>query len=355
MINIKELKKYCNPSYLTIRNDKLIINNKRLARLSKDRIKKIEKDFGIPVVYSRSYEDISQRMGRYISKHRIISPKDKIIVGLSGGKDSLALLHLLEPYRRRFGIDIYAITIDLNINNIRPWSEDNKNTELIKKHCENLNIPHKIISFDKDVVKMSKILSENTDAKGIEYSPCFSCSVVRRYILTNFAMELMKLSETDISNINKPNNLNKLNKLNKLNNTAKIHKKTKICLGHTLEDNSDTILANILKGDVIKTLEPLKEFDEAVFDFREFKLKLQKSTIIRPLLNVSEKDIVKALNECDINYYRDKDECPYSRDRGDSIRRKSHEILDYLEKDVGNIREMVVSSILKSMDYYKTV
>ena len=329
MIDKKELKKYCNPSYLTIRDDKLIINNKRLARLSRDKIKKIEEDFRIPVVYSRSYEDISQKMGRYISKHKIISPRDKIIVGLSGGKDSLALLHLLEPYRRRYGIEIYAITIDLNISNIRPWSADNKNMDVIKKHCESLNIPHKIIGFDKDVVQMSKILSENT--KGIEYSPCFSCSVVRRHILTNFAMELLENEDT--------------------NNNGDISK-IKICLGHTLEDNSDTILANILKGDVIKTLEPLKNFDEAVFDFKEFKLKLQKSTIIRPLLSVSEKDIVKALNECNVDYYKDKDECPYSRNKGDSIRKKSHEVLDYLEKDVENIREMIVSSILKSMEFY---
>ncbi|AEH06481.1 tRNA lysidine(34) synthetase [Methanothermococcus okinawensis] len=327
MINIKELKKYCNPSYLTIRNDKIIINNKRLARLSKTKIKKIEEEFGIPVIYSRSYENISQKMGRHISKYKIINPKDKIIVGLSGGKDSLALLHLLEPYRRRYGIEIYAITIDLNINGIRPWSSDNKNMASIKKHCENLNIPHKIIGFDKDVVEMSKILSENT--KGIEYSPCFSCSVVRRYILTNFAMKLLEVNTNNID-------------INKI----------KICLGHTLEDNSDTILANILKGDVIKTLEPLKNFEEAVFDFKEFKLKLQKSTIIRPLLSVSEKEIIKALNECSISYYRDKDECPYSRDKGDSIRKKSHEILDYLEKDVKNVREMVVSSILKSMEFY---
>ncbi|WP_292460495.1 tRNA 2-thiocytidine biosynthesis TtcA family protein [Methanothermococcus sp.] len=333
MIDIKELKKYCNPSYLTIRNDKLIINNKRLARLSKDKIKKIEKEFGIPVVYSRSYEDISQKMGRYISKHKIISPRDKIIVGLSGGKDSLALLHLLEPYRRRYGIEIYAITIDLNISNIRPWSSDNKNMDVIKKHCENLNIPNKIISFDKDVVQMSKILSENT--KGIEYSPCFSCSIVRRYILTNFAMELLENENANNKNINN-------------NDISKI----KICLGHTLEDNSDTILANILKGDVIKTLEPLKKFDETVFDFKEFKLKLQKSTIIRPLLSVSEKDIVKALNECNVGYYKDKDECPYSRNKGDSIRKKSHEVLNYLEKDVENIREMVVSSISKSIEFY---
>ncbi|BAP61694.1 hypothetical protein MMKA1_15770 [Methanococcus maripaludis KA1] len=129
MIDLKELKKYCNPSYLTIRNDKIIVGNKGLARLSKEKMRKIENDFGIPVVYSRVFEEISERMGRFVSKNNIISPKDKILVGLSGGKDSLALLHLLEPYRRKYGVQIYAVTVDLNINGIRPWTESNKNVE----------------------------------------------------------------------------------------------------------------------------------------------------------------------------------------------------------------------------------
>ncbi|MDK2789838.1 MAG: hypothetical protein PWP15_345 [Methanothermococcus sp.] len=323
MINIKELKKYCNPSYLTIRNDKIIVCNKGLARLSKEKMKKIEEDFGIPVVYSRNYEEISQKMGRYISKHNIIGPRDKIIVGLSGGKDSLSLLHLLEPYRRKFGIELYAVTVDLNIQNNRPWSESNKNMDIIKKHCESLNIPHEIIGFDKDVVEMSKILSENT--KGIEYSPCFSCSIVRRHVLTNYAEQLIE-NDNDV---------------------------VKIAFGHTLEDNSDTVMANIFKGDIIKALEPIKNFEETIVDFKDFKLSLRASTIIRPLLSVPEEKIKRALIECGVEFYKDKDECPFSRHRGDSIRRKAHETLSLLEKDVSNIREMVVSSILKTVELYK--
>jgi len=324
-IDIKELKKYCNPSYLTIRKDRIIANSRRLAGLSKAKKEKIERKFKIPVIYSKSYELISQKMGRYVSKHGIITPKDRLVVGLSGGKDSLALLHLLESYRRRFGVEIYAVTVDVNVGGIRPWHPENSNVKKIAEHCEALNIPYRIISFHEDVVKMSQSLSDNST--GIVYSPCFSCSIVRRYVLTNFAMELVK--EGGVK-----------------------RDKIKICLGHTLEDNSDTVLANIFKGDIIRVLEPIKDFEEAIFDFKEFKLKLQRCTIARPLLSVSEKDILKALNECGIQYYRDKEICPYSRDRGDSIRKRCHEILENLEKDVKNIREMVVSSVLKSIEYY---
>ena len=324
-LNIKELKKYCNPSYITIRKDKLIVNNRRLAKLSRQKINQIEKDFNIPVVISKSYEEVSQKMGRYISKKGIISPKDAIIVGLSGGKDSLLLLHLLESYRRKFGISIYAITVDLNIDGTRPWKNNSKGVKLIKNHCDNLQIPHKVISFDDNIVELSNILSQNT--KGMEYSPCFSCSVIRRHVLTKYAHDLMN-----------NNNLLKL---------------PKICFGHTLDDNSDTVLANIFKGDIIRVLEPIKNFDETTVNFGDKKIQLKRSIIIRPMLNIYERDILKALSECGITYYNDKDMCPYSRNRGDSIRKKSHEIIQELEKDVKNIREMIVSSVIKSIDYYK--
>ena len=324
-IDIRELKRYCNPSYLTIRRDKIIVNSRRLAGISRAKKEKIERRFKVPVIYSESYELISQKMGRYVSRYRIISPGDVLIVGLSGGKDSLALLHLLESYRRRFGVKIYALTVDVNVGGIRPWHPESESVKKIVEHCEALNIPHKLISFKEDVVKMSQLLSDNST--GIVYSPCFSCSIVRRYLLTNFAMELVE------KGIEK--------------------NKIKICLGHTLEDNSDTVLANIFKGDIIRVLEPIKNFEETTFDFKEFKLRLRPCTIVRPLLSVSEKDILKALEECGIQYYRDKEICPYSRDRGDSIRRRCHEILEDLERDVKNIREMVVSSVLKSIEYYR--
>jgi tRNA(Ile)-lysidine synthase TilS/MesJ len=157
--------------------------------------------------------------------------------------------------------------------------------------------------------------------------------VVRRHVLTNFARELFE---------------KEIQKDEKIDEN-----KIKICFGHTLEDNSDTILANILKGDVIRTLEPLKRFHNSEFDYGKFKVKLQDCILIRPLLSVSEKDILKALNECDLDYYHDKNECPYSRENGDGIRKKCHEVLGALEKDVKNIREMVISSALSTIEHYK--
>jgi tRNA(Ile)-lysidine synthase TilS/MesJ len=322
LIDIKQLKRYANPSYLTIREDKIIVCNKREARLSREKMNKIEEEFGIPVIYSRTYEEVSKKVGRFIIRNKVINPRDKIVVGLSGGKDSLMLLHLLEPYRRKYGIDIHAVTVDLNIDGIRPWSESREGMKLIKDHCKKLNIPHKVLKCDKNVVELSKILSENDN--GIEYSPCFSCSIIRRHLLTNYAESLKEEG-----------------------------REVKIAFGHTLEDNSDTVLANLLKGCPIKSLKPIKHFYENIVDYRDFKVTLKPCIIIRPLLPVSEKDIVKALNECGIEYYKDKDECPYSRNRGDSIRRRAHEVLSLLEKEVKNVREMVVSSAIKSENKMK--
>ncbi len=325
MINIKELKKYCDTSYITVRNDKIIINNRRLSKLSRTKINEIEKEFNIPVIISKKYEEISQKIGRYISKYNIIQPQDHIIVGLSGGKDSLILLHLLESYRRKYGIKLYAVTVDLNIDGVRPWSENNKNINKLKNHCKNLNIPHKIIPFNNNVVEMSEILTNQS--KGMEYSPCFSCSIGRRKILTDFSKEL-SISE------NIPMD------------------KIKICFGHTLEDNSDTVLANLLKGGIIKVLSPIKKFGKASFNYGEYSINLKQSIIIRPLLSISEKDIKIALEQCNIKYYKDKEQCPYSRERGDGIRRKSHNILCEVEGEVKNIREMVVSSAIATKEYY---
>ncbi|AEF96007.1 tRNA lysidine(34) synthetase [Methanotorris igneus] len=323
MIDIKQLKRYANPSYLTIREDKILVCNKREARLSREKMNKIEEEFGIPVIYSRTYEEVSKKVGRFIIRNKIINPRDIIVVGLSGGKDSLMLLHLLEPYRRKYGIDIHAITVDLNVDGIRPWSEDREGMKLIKDHCKKLNIPHKVLKCDKNVVELSRILSENDN--GIEYSPCFSCSIIRRHLLTKYADSLKEKEGRDV----------------------------KIAFGHTLEDNSDTVLANILKGCAIKALKPIKQFYENVVDYKYFKITLKPCTIIRPLLPVSEKSIIKALNECGIEYYRDKDECPYSRNRGDNIRRRAHEVLSLLEKEVKNVREMVVSAAIKSENKMK--
>jgi len=187
-INLRELKKYANPFFLTIRKDKILVNNKRMARLSRTKMDKIEEEFGIPVIYSKTYEYVSTKVGRFINKHKIIAPRDIVIVGLSGGKDSLLLLHLLEVYRRKYGIKLIAVTVDVNIGGIRPWKEDTEGVKLIKHHCEMLNVPHIILKNDLDVVELSEILTKHS--KGMEFSPCFSCSVIKRHLLGKLAKEI---------------------------------------------------------------------------------------------------------------------------------------------------------------------
>ncbi|WP_456471849.1 ATP-binding protein [Methanocaldococcus sp.] len=321
-MDIRELKKYVNPFFLTIRKDKIIVNNKRMARISRWKIEKIKEEFGVPVVYSKTYEYVSTKVGRFINKHKIIEPRDYIIVGLSGGKDSLMLLHLLECYRRKYGIKLLTVTVDVNIGGIRPWKEDSEGVKLIKEHCEMLNIPHMLIKNDLDVVELSEILTKTS--KGMEFSPCFSCSIVKRYILGRLAKEIAEKEGLDLN-------------------------KVKLAYGHNLDDNSDTILANIFKGERIKMMRPITRFKEREVYFKDLTLKLERCSIIRPLLPVLEDDIIKALDECGIKYYKDKEFCPYSRDKGDSIRRRCHEILEELEKEIPNIREMVVSSALKTL------
>ncbi|WP_456472984.1 ATP-binding protein [Methanocaldococcus sp.] len=325
MINLRELKKYANPFFLTIRKDKILVNNKRMARLSRTKMNKIEEDFGIPVIYSKTYEYVSTKVGRFINRHKIISPRDVIIVGLSGGKDSLLLLHLLEVYRRKYGIKLIAVTVDVNIGGVRPWKEDSEGVKLIKYHCEMLNVPHLLLKSDLDVVELSEILTKTS--KGMEFSPCFSCSVIKRHLLGKLAKEI---SEKE----NIP------------------YEKVKIAYGHNLDDNSDTILANIFKGERLKFMRPLTKFKSNVVNYKDLKIQLEECTIIRPMLPVLEEDIIKALEECNIKYYKDKDICPYSRDRGDSIRRRCHEILEKLEEEIPNIREMVVSSAIKTVEFY---
>jgi tRNA(Ile)-lysidine synthase TilS/MesJ len=324
-INLRELKKYANPFFLTIRKDKILVNNKRMARLSRTKMDKIEEEFGVPVIYSKTYEYVSTKVGRFINRHKIIAPRDVVIVGLSGGKDSLLLLHLLEVYKRKYGIKLIAVTVDVNIGGIRPWKENTEGVKLIKHHCEMLDVPHIILKNDLDVVELSEILTKNS--KGMEFSPCFSCSVIKRHLLGKLAKEIAEKENIP-------------------------YEKVKLAYGHNLDDNSDTILANIFKGERLKFMRPLTRFKYNEVDYQSFKIPLEECIIIRPMLPVLERDIIKSLDECGIEYYKDKDMCPYSRDRGDSVRRRCHEILEKLEDEIPNIREMVVSSALKTVEYY---
>lgn len=207
---------------------------------------------------------IEKRFSKGVVQYGLIEEGDKILVGLSGGKDSLALLELLARrsriYKPRFSV-VVAHVVMTNI----PYESD---IEYLRRFAEELNVPfvHYETSFD---------LSSDT-----RKSPCFLCSWNRRKALFTVAKE---------------------------------HGCNKIALGHHMDDILETLLMNMTFQGAVSTMPPrlvMRKFD---------------MTIIRPMCLVHESDLVELAV---LRGYRKQiKNCPYEKGsfRSD-IKRILHEL-----------------------------
>jgi uncharacterized protein (TIGR00269 family) len=156
----------------------------------------------------------------------MFNPDDRIAVALSGGKDSLTLLHIMHKIEKEFPkAELYAITVDEGIKGYRDEALENA-----VKACKNLKIKHLTVSF-KELFSftLDEIAEIIEDVEG-ELTPCSYCGVLRRKAL-NFA--------------------------------AKKLEATKIATAHSLDDEIQTLLLNIIHGDVLKITRPPQESLEA--------------------------------------------------------------------------------------------
>jgi tRNA(Ile)-lysidine synthase TilS/MesJ len=151
----------------------------------------------------------------------------KIAIALSGGKDSLTMLHMLKAVSGRGfpELDLYAIHVQGEFS-----CGAGVNTNYIKGICDSLNVP--------------LIIRESTQK--LETLECYNCSRERRRLLFD---------------------------------AAKSCGATTIAFGHTQDDNAQTILMNLLhKAEFAGNLPKLHMYDYGI-------------TIIRPLIYVRESDI----------------------------------------------------------------
>ena len=173
---------------------------------------------------------IGQRFNKGVVKYRLIDDGDKILVGLSGGKDSLALLELLAKRSRILKPKFSVVAVHVSMTNI-PYQAD---LDYLRNYAEELSVPfiHYETSFDP-----------STDTRK---SPCFLCSWNRRKALFTVAKE---------------------------------QGCNKIALGHHMDDILETLLMNITFQGAFSTMPPklvMKKFD---------------MTIIRPMCMVHEADL----------------------------------------------------------------
>jgi uncharacterized protein (TIGR00269 family) len=191
-------------------------------------------------------DSIEDKVRTTISKYNMLEPNDKIAVAVSGGKDSLSLLHILADIEKKFPqTSICAITIDEGIKGYRDEA-----LRFAAKTCQELGIKHKIVSF-KEMYKIT--LDELEDIirgeKKNELSPCSYCGVLRRRAL---------------------------------NTAARQTEANKLATAHNLDDETQTILLNIVHGDAIRIARV-----KPILDIGHPKL-VQR---VKPFCEVPEKEI----------------------------------------------------------------
>jgi len=152
-----------------------------------------------------------RRVKKDIKKQGKTENGTKIGVAISGGKDSLVALHIINDiFSKRRKIDVIAITVDEGIKDYR-----NKSIEIAANDCKKLGVKHHVVTFKEMIGRtMDEIASKND-----ELGECSYCGVFRRLCLNNKSKELGI---------------------------------TKLVTGHNLDDMAQSILMNFTNGDVQK-------------------------------------------------------------------------------------------------------
>ena len=141
-----------------------------------------------------------------VRKEKLLDKGDKVLVALSGGKDSVTTLEILNSFREMNIIDICAVTVDEGIDNYRQDGVD-----IAIRHAERLGIEHKVVSLkDTYGITLDEIM-QKPNHKG----SCSYCGVFRRTIINKAAREMGA---------------------------------TKIATGHNLDDEVQAIMMNYLEG-----------------------------------------------------------------------------------------------------------
>ncbi len=166
---------------------------------------------------------LSQRFERHVVSENLITPSMKLVVAVSGGADSVALLHLLHQIRT----DLHLSLLAVHVNHHLRGEESEADEQFVRKLCDRLNVQmivkHVKLATDKDLENQARI---------------------RRNAI--------------------------------LHNVLKSYKFDRIALAHQKNDQSETILMNLVRGTGITGMGGIKPVTE---------------TVIRPLLPFSRAEI----------------------------------------------------------------
>ncbi|MFC1752441.1 TIGR00269 family protein [Thermoproteota archaeon] len=232
-----------------------------------------------------------------ISKHKLLSKKDKIIVACSGGKDSTTVLYLLH----KWGYDVEGLIIDLHIGT---WS--GKNLKNIELFCKEKGIKLNIVDLRKELGGSMCFIRQNVQKKE-KLNNCTICGIIKRYLLNKKAREF---------------------------------KATKIITGHNIDDEAETVLMNLFRNSL--RLAAAMSPRPGIIRDKKFipRIKPLYFCLNSEVRRYSEKKRFPVLY----------DPCPCSTD---VFRRNIRNILNDLEKTDPRIKENIVLNFMKTIPKLK--
>ena len=248
-----------------------------------ERYKEIEKS-----IIKKYRKDIWSKFVKAVKEYELINENDKIMVCISGGKDSFLLAKCIQEIKKhgKVNFDACYVVMDPGYNKI--------NRKMIEENAKVLNIPIEI--FESNIFDV---------VTTVDKSPCYLCARMRRGCLYNKAKELGC---------------------------------NKIALGHHFDDVIETILLSMFYGSEIKTMMPKLHSE----NFEGLEL-------IRPLYLVKEDAIISWKNSNDLTFLNCAckfTEEHFSKDDGTSKRKEIKTLIKELKK----VNKDIDHNIFKSLD-----
>ncbi len=182
---------------------------------------------------------------RYIEKYQLIRPGDGVVVGVSGGPDSVFLLHALNELKNRMPFELQAVHVHHGIRG----AEADRDAHFSEELCEKLEIPFRVVYVDAPAYAAQQGLSLEEAARILRYD---ALEKVRQ-----------QLAETGTA---------------------------WIAVAHHLDDQAETVLHNLVRGAGLRGLAGMEN---------------RRDHVIRPLLSIKREDILKWLKWNHVPYVTD--------------------------------------------------